>query len=166
MKQYTKKKAGFTLIEMLAVVLIVGILVSIAVPQYRRTIQRMRATEAIAMLKVLSDSAIRLSTSYGAKTLAAFLGGSHADAFSFARLDMIDDKDVKCAFSGNREMNCEYFTYTLNNDGSISALQTNPNTGVTLTIYPDKNPVETDFITCSETSGTYYCDLYGYGTDE
>ncbi len=164
----TYQKNGFTLVEMLAVVLIVGILMTVAVPQYRRTIQRTRATEAIAMLKVLADSAERLATSHGSKTLADF-ASSHGSVYNFSRLDMIDTSqyDQRCSFaSSGTEMQCDYFTYTLNSDGSIDALQTNPNTGVTLTIYPDKNPVETDYITCSESSGTYYCDLYGYGTDE
>ena len=53
--KYTK--SGFTLIELLAVVLIIAILTSIAVPQYRRSVQRAQAMEMMTNLRTLFDSA-------------------------------------------------------------------------------------------------------------
>ena len=49
-------KGGFTLLELLMVVIIIGILASIAMPQYVRVTERARATEAIQLL-----GAIRMS---------------------------------------------------------------------------------------------------------
>ena len=49
-------KQGFTLTELLITVVIVGILVSIALPMYTRTIERSRATEAMAAIKAMNDS--------------------------------------------------------------------------------------------------------------
>ena len=50
------KQKGFTLVEMLTAVLIVGVLVSIALPMYMRTIERSRATEAMSAIKAINDS--------------------------------------------------------------------------------------------------------------
>ena len=49
-------KKGFTLIEVLTVVLIIGVLASIAMPMYVRAVERSRATEAMAAIKALNDS--------------------------------------------------------------------------------------------------------------
>ena len=54
-------KKGFTLVEVLTVVIIVGVLSSLALPQYRRVVERARATEAIAELKTLYDASERLA---------------------------------------------------------------------------------------------------------
>lgn len=52
-------KSGFTLTELLAVVLIIGILTSIALPQYNRSIARADATTALVTLRSIFDSAKR-----------------------------------------------------------------------------------------------------------
>ena len=49
-------KRSFTLIELLIVVLIVGILATVALPQYTKVIERTRLTEAIVMVKALADA--------------------------------------------------------------------------------------------------------------
>ena len=46
-------KAGFTLMEMLVVVIIMGILASIALPQYQRAVQKARWVEVVTVANVL-----------------------------------------------------------------------------------------------------------------
>ncbi|WP_428078642.1 type IV pilin protein [Candidatus Avelusimicrobium alvi] len=52
-------QSGFTLVELLAVVLIIAVLTSVALPQYRRSVHRAEAMEALVNLKTLFDSAKR-----------------------------------------------------------------------------------------------------------
>lgn len=61
-----RNKKGFTLTELLAVVLIIGILSAIALPQYRRSIQRAEAVEGLTHLRAILDSAIRYKAAYDA----------------------------------------------------------------------------------------------------
>ena len=50
-----KNKLGFTLIEMLVVVLIIGILAGIALPQYTRAVEKAKVAQALITLKYMRD---------------------------------------------------------------------------------------------------------------
>ena len=55
-----KNKRGFTLLELLVVVLIIGILASIALPQYTRAVEKAKLSEALTTLKSVEDAVYRL----------------------------------------------------------------------------------------------------------
>lgn len=48
-------KKGFTLIELIIVMVVVGVLVTVALPKYNASLERGRALEAITNLKIASD---------------------------------------------------------------------------------------------------------------
>ena len=51
-----KQTQGFTLVEVLTVVVIIAVLTTLALPMYTRTVERSRATEAMSAIKALNDS--------------------------------------------------------------------------------------------------------------
>ena len=60
-----KNKIGFTLIEMLVVVLIIGILAGIALPQYTRAVEKAKVAQALITLKYMRDRALEFALSNG-----------------------------------------------------------------------------------------------------
>ena len=53
------EQGGFTLLELLMVVIIIAILASIALPQYFRAVERSRASEAMQILGTIRGSEVR-----------------------------------------------------------------------------------------------------------
>jgi len=60
-----QNKKGFTLIEVLVVVLIIGILTSIALPQYTKSVEKSRAMKGVAALKDILTAQQAYYTTYG-----------------------------------------------------------------------------------------------------
>lgn len=77
------KCKGFTLLEMLVVVLIIAILGAIAWPQYQKAVERSRAIEAITLLKTLQQAQLAYYMTHG----------TYATKFA--------DLDVQFSWTGN-----------------------------------------------------------------
>ena len=106
-----KNKFGFTLIEMLAVVLIVAILTAVALPQYRRSIRRAEAMEALVNVRTLFDSAKRYKVA-NSETPVKLKG---------LDVEFFDASDVESS-----SFNIGKFQYTLDTTG-IQACRLDPN---------------------------------------
>ncbi len=51
------RKSGFTLLELLVVVLIIGILAAVTLAQYKRTVEQSYSAEALTLIKAVAQSA-------------------------------------------------------------------------------------------------------------
>ncbi len=60
-----KNIKGFTLIELLVVVLIIGVLSSVALPQYRRSVEKAKFAEAAELMQAVSNAEQRYSLENG-----------------------------------------------------------------------------------------------------
>ncbi|MDR0646620.1 MAG: prepilin-type N-terminal cleavage/methylation domain-containing protein [Elusimicrobiota bacterium] len=97
-----RNKKAFTLIEMLVVVVIIGILATIALPQYQKAVEKARAAEALINLKALREAWGRYNLTYG------------TTATTIAQLA---DFDIKI----NIDNSSNYYAYSLNPQGAIHA---------------------------------------------
>lgn len=61
-------KKGFSLVELMVVILIIGVLAAIAVPQYTRTIEQGRRAEGVVNLDNIRKSELRYHQLYGTYT--------------------------------------------------------------------------------------------------
>ena len=59
MRKKVKNNKGFTLLELLVVVLIIGILAAVALPQYKKSVEKTKLTEALENLAVIEGAAQR-----------------------------------------------------------------------------------------------------------
>jgi type IV pilus assembly protein PilA len=88
------KKKGFTLLEVLVVIIIIGILAALALPQYMKTIKKARVAEATSNIGSIKGAEIRYYQENGSLTEDLSL------------LDVEDPGKIKNA----------YFSYTVSGD--------------------------------------------------
>ena len=113
------QRKGFSLIELLVVCLIIGVLSSLALPNYNRSIERARVTEALTMLRAIHDSCERLAIEHFQTGCEA---GISSGIVTFPKLDMT----VKGTFSNNGlTLTTENFIYTLGEDISATPVKGN-----------------------------------------
>ena len=66
--QVKNNKSGFTLLEIIIVIIIVGVLASLALPKFFRTVEYSRGTEALSNLNAVRQSMERCYLQRGAYT--------------------------------------------------------------------------------------------------
>ena len=110
-------KKGFTLIELLIVMVVVTILVTVALPAYKTSMEKGRATEGIANAAAVSEAMnafyIRNGNSYGTdESLKTFVLGNIADGgvAGITQSKNFDDSDI--SFFNRNRVNVTMFRKT------------------------------------------------------
>ena len=116
-------KKGFTLMEVLVVVIIVGILSAVAMPQYRKVVEKASFTKAEVMAKALHDSCERMVAEWGVDSW----GYIDSSARTLTRLDIGDQSLLPAGFTldGEKIIGAG-FTYKLSDTGSCDVVITKP----------------------------------------
>ncbi len=131
-------KLGFTLTELLAVVLIIGILTAIALPQYRRSVSRSDAMTAMVNLRTIFDSAKRYKA---------------ANSEAPKKLQGLDVSFFDASSDTSEKFNLGKFQYAFS-DSVISACRINGN--YCFNFYYNHKTYGKDTLTCSFTRGGKY----------
>ena len=112
-------KKAFTLVELLVVILIIGILAAIAVPQYQKAVARADLAQIISLTRSIKE----------AEELAYLNQGKYV---AINKLDIsINNKDIKCVLDSQDYFNCSnkhfailYFLENLESHSFFSSLET------------------------------------------
>lgn len=164
-------KRGFTLVELLAVVLIVAILTGVGVPQYRKAVDKARVTEAEAMLRTLYDASERLAGEFGYRSYVELVNQKGEAGYSVERFDRFDASRLPAGctlgsggVSVTGVLNCSRFLYRIlvrgSNERSYVAAKLLTGTHKDTYVMLDRDTLE---LYCQpKTAGdTDFCDVLG-----
>lgn len=130
------KQKGFTLLELLMVVIIIGVLATIALPQYLKFSEKARTSEALSILGQLRASEMRYYAQYSTYTT------------SFGALDF--DPTAVGALRGT-----SFFTYAL---PAATATTFNVTAARNSTRFSTNSGCSTGYVLCIDEIGTLIGD--------
>ena len=130
-RQNRKKSAGFTLIELMIVVVIIGILAALAIPRFMRVASKAKQSEAKGLLKQvysMQHAYFAQNDSYCLNGVIANSGAPfayaqiHVDVMLPARYSyaMVSTRTTfVCTATGNLDTDATVDTWTMDDDGLL-----------------------------------------------
>ncbi len=128
-----KNKKGFTLLELLVVVLIIGILASIALPQYRMAVTKARVASILPLMRRWYDAMAEYRLQHGDYNIndASALGVSWPTDWKISGSNNLCDDHVECSNDywycfANEELSGQVYCDHTTNDGAFAIVLFQP----------------------------------------
>ena len=154
-----KNKKGFTLIEILVVVLIIGILAAIAIPQYRMAVTKSKVASILPIMRRWKDALMEYKLQHGSYSAGAV--GSGFPDMNTLGVNFPDDWEC----DGSAECWNDYWDCFLNNPADVSCSHQidDNNTFYIFMHQPDNGTNTAGMITCEPegTEGEKICKALG-----
>ncbi len=110
--QNNRKSAGFTLIELVVVTVIIGIMASLAVPYYLKTVEFSKASDAVAIGHLLSSSYRMYLVDNGGTGMSGTLTNT-CNTYTCANVPAGVCKLVACNYVAKQDWNSGAYIYSL-----------------------------------------------------